>query len=137
MDYEAYRQAFFTSPEPRSKFIFDRIFGFALFIERYDEAVEFYSQVLGTPGYVEGSGTRGWKLGDMWLTLLRTRDGNPKNVELQLTVSDEGEAEGLREAFLKAGAEAEEPVEVLMYEPVKLYPLVDPFGTAITIIVKR
>ncbi len=137
MDYEAYRKAFFTDPAPVSKHSFADVFGIALFFEEYEEAIAYYSSVLGQPGYVEGENTRGWKLGDIWLTLLRAAGGNPRNAEIQLMMADEEEASRLQEAFSEAGGDIEEPVEVLMYEAVKIYPISDPFGTAILLVVRQ
>ena len=47
------------------------------------------------------------------------------------------EARRLHEAFIDAGGESEEPDDVLMYEPVRLYPVSDPFGTNILIVARR
>ena len=60
---------------------------------------------------------------------LRAVEGNPRNAEIQLAMSSEEDAGRLQKAFLDAGGQVEDPAEVLMFEPVKIYPLVDPFGT--------
>lgn len=137
MDFEAYRNAFFTDPAPVSKHNFADVFGITLFFEEYEEAIAYYSSVLGQPGYVEGENTRGWKLGNIWLTLLKAADGNPRNAEIQMMMDEEEEASRLQDAFSEAGGDIEEPVDVLMYEPVKIYPISDPFGTAILLVVRQ
>ena len=63
MDYAAYREAYFVDPPPEPRFAHGGVFGVALFFEQYAEAVDFYSRVLGPPGYVEGDNTRGWRIG--------------------------------------------------------------------------
>ena len=136
MDYEAYRQAYFAQPQPVPRYEFSGMFGFALFFAAYDRALSYYSEVLGPPGYVEGEYTRGWLLGDLWLTLLPAESGDPGNVELQLVMTSQKEAERLHDAFIKAGGIGQEPVDTLMYEPLRLYPVSDPFGTKILIIAR-
>lgn len=44
------------------------------------------------------------------------------------------EAERLQAAFIEAGGEGVVPSDQLMYEPVRYYPVRDPFGTNILII---
>lgn len=100
MDYRAYREAFFTDPAPGQRRDFEGAFGFTMFFDDYEEAVAFYSQVLSSPTYVEGENTRGWKLGDIWLTLLRAVEGNPRNAEIQLAMSSEEDSGRLQKAFL-------------------------------------
>jgi hypothetical protein len=67
----------------------------------------------------------------IWQTrpALRAVEGNPRNAEIQLAMSSEEDAGRLQKAFLDAGGQVEDPAEVLMFEPVKIYPLVDPIGT--------
>ena len=81
MDYEAYRKAYFVDPAPKARYEFGEPFGFTLFFQEYEEAVAFYSAVFGPPAYVEGDSTRGWKLGAIWLTLLRASQDNPTGAE--------------------------------------------------------
>ena len=137
MDYVAYRKAFFTDPEPTPRFNITDFFGITLYFEQYEEAVSYYSRVLGPPAYIEGDFTMGWKVGEIWLTLLRAAEGNPKNAEIQLALADEEEASRLHEAFSEAGGTIEEPAEVLMYEAVKIFPVTDPFGTTILLVVRQ
>ncbi len=82
MDYESYRQKYFAKPAPDPRFEFRGLYGTTLYFSDYEDAVDFYTRVLGDPAYVEGQGTRGWQLGNTWLTLLKGKSGNPKNLEL-------------------------------------------------------
>jgi hypothetical protein len=136
MDYEAYRNAFFVDPPPEPRFRFTGRFGPTLFYENYDAAVAFYERVLGPPAYVEGAGTRGWHIGDGWLTLLQGSQGNPRNVEIALELGTPAEAEALQQAFLAAGATGPDPSDQLMYRPLRYCPVVDPFGLQILIIAR-
>ena len=134
MNYEAYRQAYFTHPQPEPRFAFSGTFGVTLFFEDFDEAEAFYQKVLGPPAYVEGEGTRGWQIGLGWLTLLRGKRGNPQNVEVTLQVETPAEAERLQQAFIQAGGEGSAPTDEYMYVPIRSCPLRDPFGTELLII---
>jgi hypothetical protein len=134
MDYEEYRKNFFVEPQPEQRFRFVDSFGVTLYFEDYERAVKYYERVFGPPGYVEGDGTKGWAIGDGWLTLLRGREGNPRNVEITFEVETPLEAEELQRAFLEAGGEGEEPSDQMMYRSIKYCPVVDPFGTNILII---
>ena len=93
MDFEAYRRAHYVDPQPESRFGFGSIRGATLYFADYPAAVEFYSVVLGEPAYVEGSGTRGWRLGDSWLTLLAGGPGAPTAVEIAISMTSPAEAE--------------------------------------------
>jgi hypothetical protein len=134
MDYEEYCKAYFREPMPNPQYKFGGFTGLALFIEDFDAAVEFYQQVLGPPAYAKGSGTRGWRIGTGWLTLLRGKSGAPQNVEVILDMETPEEAERLQNAFIKAGGEGPAPSNQLMYEPIRSCPVCDPFGTNILII---
>jgi hypothetical protein len=134
MNYEAYRQAYFTHPQPEPRFAFSGTFGVTLFFEDFDEAIAFYQKVMGSPAYVEGEGTRGWQIGRGWLTLLRGKSGNPQNVEVTLHVETPAEAERLQQAFIQAGGEASAPTDEYMYVPIRSCPARDPFGTEVLII---
>jgi hypothetical protein len=136
MDFESYQEAYFVKPPPEPRYKFGGLFGVTLFMEQYEEALAFYSRVLGLPAYVEGDSTRGWRIGDFWLTLLPAAEGNPRNAEIQLAMDTQEDADDLYEAFIEAGGEGEEPTDVLMYEPVRLYPVSDPFGTNILIVAR-
>ena len=64
MNYGEYRVAYFTQPEPEPRHNFSGGFGATLFFEDFDAAAGYYEQVLGKPAYVEGQGTKGWKIGE-------------------------------------------------------------------------
>ena len=134
MDYESYRDKFFTKPAPEQRYKFQGLHGSTLYFEDYEAAVTFYSKVLGEPAYVEGTGTRGWQLGDTWLTLLKGKSGNPQNMELNIIMQTPGEADRLHAAFKDAGGIGEAASDELMYEPVRYCSVRDPFGTNILII---
>lgn len=134
MDYKSYREKYFAEPAPETRFKFRGIYGTALYFSDYEAAVAYYSEVLGPPAYIEGAGTRGWRLGNTWLTLLKGKSGHPSNVELNIVMETPEEAERLQAAFLKAGGSGEPPSDQLMYEPVRFCPVQDPFGTDVLII---
>ena len=134
MNYEEYRNAYFTDPTPNPLYRFSGVFGITLYFEKFDAAVKYYQQVLGPPAYVEGQGTRGWPIGSGWLTLLQGKSGNPQNVEITLWMKTPQEAERLQRAFIEAGGEGAAPSNQLMYEPIRFCPVRDPFGTELLII---
>lgn len=134
MDYEQYQQAFFTQPSPKPRFQFTGSFGVTLFYEAFVEAVGFFTAVFGPPAYVEGTGTRGWPIGEGWLTLLQGNAGNPQNVEITFTVATPAEADRLHAAFLQAGGEGEAPSNQLMYAPIRYCSVTSPQGTPLLVI---
>lgn len=133
MDFSTYSHAYFADPPPEQRFELRGVLGITLYFSDYAAAVEFYTRVLGEPGYVEGARTRGWQLGDTWLSLLSGGDGAPRNVEVPIVASTPGEAERLQSAFIDAGATGSHPEDQLMYEPVRVCPVTDPFGTQLLI----
>lgn len=133
MDFAAYREAYFVDPAPAPRFRFGAVGGATLFFADYEAAVAYYTEVLGGPAYVEGSGTRGWPIGDSWLTLLAGGDGAPRNTEIGITVESGAEAERLQAAFIAAGGTGAEPSDQLMYRPIRACPVTDPFGTDLLI----
>lgn len=133
MDYDTYRRQFFTEPQPKPRFAFAGLHGLTLYFENYLEAVAYYQQVLGPPAYQEGEDTRGWRLGNTWLTLLRGSSGAPQNVEVSIVMQTPAEAERLQSAFIAAGGSGDAPSDELMYEPVRFCPVKDPFGTQVLI----
>jgi hypothetical protein len=137
MNYDTYRQAYFTHPLPEPRFAFSGSFGVTLFFEDFEPAVAFYQKVLGPPAYVEGQGTRGWQIGSGWLTLLRGKAGNPQNVEFTLQVETSEEAEKLQQAFIGAGGIGSAPSDEYMYVPIRSCPVRDVLGTEILIISPR
>jgi hypothetical protein len=132
--YEAYRKANFAQPPPEPRFHFRGSFGVTLFFAEFDAAVTYYTQVLGPPAYVEGRGTRGWPIGDGWLTLLKGTAGSPRNLEITLETETPEQAEALQRAFVEAGGTGAAPSDQLMYVPIRSCPVVDPFGTEILVI---
>ena len=133
MNYEDYRNAHFADPIPEPRFCFSGS-AITLYFEKYEVATDYYERVLGPPAYVEGEGTKGWQIGSDWLTLLRGKSGSPKNIELTFRMETPLDAEKLQQAFIEAGGQGTDPSDQLMYEPVRLYPVCDPFGTEILII---
>jgi hypothetical protein len=134
MDCDAYCRAYFIDPQPEPRFQFSDAFHVALYFEEYDAAIRYYTQVLGPPAYVEGAGTRGWRIGAGWLTLFKGGSGGPQNVEVIFTMATPAEAERLQGAFIAAGGVGEAPSAELMYEPIRFCAVRDPFGTDIVII---
>jgi hypothetical protein len=134
MNYEEYRDAYFTDPMPEPRYRFRGSFGVTLYFEEFAAAVDYYRRVLGPPAYVEGDGTRGWPIGSGWLTLLRGTLGGPQNVEVTLELDNPEEAERLQRAFIDAGGNGPAPSNQLMYEPIRSCPVRDPFGTDILIV---
>jgi hypothetical protein len=134
MDYDTYRKRFFANPIPQPRFQFAGLHGAVLYFSEHAEAIAYYQRVLGPPAYVEGEGTRGWQIGNTWLTLLKSQAGNPQNVEVVFVMNSPEEAERLQAAFIRAGGVGEAPSDQLMYEPVRYCPARDPFGTNILII---
>jgi hypothetical protein len=134
MDLDTYRKTFFTDPAPAPRFRFRGIGGVSIDVEDEAAGVAFYTAVLGPPAYVE-EGAHGWRLGGTWLTLLAAGPGVPRGgpIGFSIAVADAAEAERLQRAFADAGATITLAHDTLMYEPVRLCPVVDPFGTSILI----
>jgi catechol 2,3-dioxygenase-like lactoylglutathione lyase family enzyme len=133
MDYETYRRENFVDPQPEPRFDYLGLHGVSLFFSDFEAAVDYYTRVLGPPAYVEGAGTRGWRIGNTWLTLLKWKVDNPHNVEFNILMASPQEAERLQAAFIEAGGTGDPPSDQLMYEPVRFCSVVDPFGTNILI----
>ena len=133
MDYETYRKKYFVELTPEQRYTFTGIHGITLYYQDYEAAADYYQRVLGPPAYREGESTKGWQVGDTWLTLLRGADGNPVNVEFMIVMQNPAEADRLQRAFIEAGGSGPDPVDTLMYEPVHVCPVADPFGTDIMI----
>ena len=133
MDYDEYRDSFVAEPPPEPRFRFKSAGGPVLFFSEIEAALAFYTEVLGEPGYAEGTGTRGWAIGSSFLTLLRGGDGAPRNTEIGFLMETPDEAERLHAAFIGAGGSGEAPTDQLMYEPIRYCPVTDPFGTDLLI----
>jgi uncharacterized glyoxalase superfamily protein PhnB len=134
MDFESYKKAYFLDPEPKPRFDFLGLHGIALFFENYESAVAYYTQVLGPPGYVEGGSTKGWKIGNTWLTLFPSKSDSPQNTEIHILMNTPAEADKFHEALIRAGGTGEKPSDQLMYEPLRFCPVQDPFGTRLLIV---
>jgi len=104
-----------------------------LYFTDFEAAVAFYTTVLGEPAYTEGSGTRGWAIGDSFLTLLRGGDGSPRNTEVGFVLETPAEADRLQQAFIAAGGTGTPPSDQVMYGPIRYCPVTDPFGTELLI----
>lgn len=133
MDFDAYHKAYFLKPQPEPRFKYTGSFGITLYYQDFEAAVAFYEQVLGPAGYQEGDSTRGWRIGEGWLTLLRGEHGNPRNMEIGFELETVQEAEALQRAFIAADASGPAPSDQLMYVPVRICPVTDPFGVDIMI----
>jgi len=129
MEYEEYKKAYFVDPQPEPLFDFTQAGGPTLWFADYDAAIEFYTEVLGPPNYVEGDATNGWQIGSSLLTLFAGGDGHPTNVEIGLLMASPEEAEHLHRAFIQAGGTGADPTDELMYAPIRYCPVTDPFGT--------
>ena len=134
MNDAKYQTHFFASPPPKPRFQFDGGFSIALFFADYEPAVDYYSEVLGPPTYVEGEYTRSWQIGPCWLTLLKGQNGSPQNMELIFQLSTPAEAEKLQQAFIQAGGVGPAPSDQIMHIPVRYCPVCDPFGTDLLLI---
>ena len=135
MSFEEYRARFLVDPSPEPRFPVTGLRGAAVYTDRFDEAVPFYTAALGPPGYVEGEGTRSWALGDAWLTLLNWK-GAPSNVELIFELPTVADAERIQKAFVDAGAEGEPPSDQFMIDRIRFCPVSDPFGVKLLFIAK-
>jgi hypothetical protein len=133
VDYESYRETFFVDPEPEPRYRFRAGGGVTLWFADYEGAVEYYTEVLGKPSYMEEDNTRGWRLGSSWLTLFAGGDGHPTNVEVGMEMESPAEAERLHRAFIEAGGTGPDPSDELMYAPVRYCAVTDPFGTEILV----
>ena len=129
MDYAEYRRQFFVDPPPEPRFEIRGIGGVSIFVADFATALAYYTEVLGSPDYVEGDNTRGWRLGNAWLTLFPSTDGGPHNADIQLELATCAEAERLHEALIAAGGTGQPPSDELMYIPMRFCSATDPFGT--------
>jgi uncharacterized glyoxalase superfamily protein PhnB len=105
-----------------------------LYFQDYTGALVFYSEVFGPPAYIEGEHTHAWILGDTWLTLFPAKEGGPQNVEVLLYLDTSDELDRLYAALVSAGAEGSPPEDTLMFVPVRIAVLKDPFGGMLTLV---
>ena len=129
MDFEAYKKNYYTDPPPEPRFAFTGIRGASIFVEDYPAALAFYKKVFGPPNYVEGESTHGWRFGETWFTLFPSKKGGPANSDISLEMASPAEADKLRAALVEAGAKGGEPVDTIMYVPIRYCGVTDPFGT--------
>lgn len=128
MDFETYKKKYFTDPAPEPRFGFKGILGTAVYYQDYAAALAFFEQVFGAPAYVEGEFTHAWQLGNTWLTVFPAKQGSPSNVEVMVYLKDAKEVDRLYAEMIAAGASGEPPVDTLMFVPVRIATLQDPFG---------
>ena len=130
MNFAEYKKKFYADPQPESRFAFRGIQGASIHYQDYSAALDFLRRVYGPPSYIEGEFTHGWKLGDTWLSIFPSEDGNATNMEVPVYLESARDVDKLYQAFLEAGAEGEPPENTLMYEPVRIAFVKDPFGVA-------
>jgi len=134
MDYKEYRRKYFTDPAPEPRYQVRGIHGATLFYEDYQAALHFFQQVFGPPAYVEGENTHGWKIGDSWLTVFPANQGSPQNIEVPIYLQTAEGVDRLYQACLTAGAHGNPPQDTLMYLPVRIAIVTDPFGVMFTLV---
>jgi uncharacterized glyoxalase superfamily protein PhnB len=137
MDFNEYRSNYFANPAPTPRFDFRGIRGAAVYYQDYQAALAYFEQVFGPPGYVEGEFTHGWLLGDTWLTVFPAKEGAPSNVEVLLYLTSPEEVNRLQAAMFEAGGKGDPPVDTLMYAPVRIGMVTDPFGGVFTLVAER
>jgi hypothetical protein len=135
LKYEEYKRNYIRNPEEQ-EFGFESLNSVTLFYEDFHAAINYYTDVLGKPNYQEGEFTFGWRIGTGWLTILKGKSGNPSNVEIAFIMKSYEEANLLQQAFIEAGGTGQEPVDTLMYDPVHICPVTDPFGVEIMVYAK-
>lgn len=103
-------------------------------------ALEYYERVFGPLDRNDpDEGVWGWQLGSTWLTVFPgrygpVRDGTSQNVEFAIQVGTPGAVDELFAAFVAAGAlRTQEPIDTVMYEPMRLAWVDDPYGVRIDI----
>jgi catechol 2,3-dioxygenase-like lactoylglutathione lyase family enzyme len=112
----------------------------SFYLKDYQEAIAFYTRVLGPPESVNEEGAiRGWRMGSTWLTLFPStigthKDSNPRNAEFAIQVSTPKAVDLLHQAFVEAGAkDCWSPEDTWMYEPMRFSCVDDPFGIRVDI----
>lgn len=137
MDFEEYRKRYFVEPAPEEKFSFKGVIGATLYYQEYAAALAFFRQVLGEPAYVEGELTHGWRIGKSWLTIFPSKSGNPANLEVMIYLQAPQDVDALYAAFIAAGAVGDPPQDTLMYAPVRMAVVTDPFGGVFSLVSER
>jgi len=82
----------------------------SLYIEYFQEAIAFYTQVFGAPESIaENKAIYGWRMGATWLTVFPGKVGsspnnNPRNAEFAVQVSTLAEVDLLHQALIDAAS---------------------------------
>ena len=112
----------------------------SFYLKDYQEAIEFYTKVLGPPENVDvEGGIHGWRLGNTWLTLFPSSigsnpDTNVANGEFAIQVAAKDDVDRLYQRFLDNGAKTCMPPEdTEMYDPMRFSCVDDPFGIRVDI----
>jgi uncharacterized glyoxalase superfamily protein PhnB len=134
MDFEEYRKKHFTDPVPVPRYQLHGIHGATLYYQDYQGALSFFRKVFGSPAYVEGENTHGWKIGNSWLTVFPARQGSPQNLEIPVYLQTAEEVDRLYTAFIDAGAHGTKPEDTLMYHRVRMAIVTDPFGAVFNLV---
>ena len=110
------------------------------YVQDYETAVSFYTQVFGPPQVAEvKAGIHGWPMGNTWLTLFPSSQGthpesNPRNLEFAIQVAEPAQVDALHAALVAAGATScWNPEDTEMYEPMRFAAVDDPFGVRIDV----
>ncbi len=111
----------------------------SFYLQEFERAVAFYTQVFGEPQTNEES-IKGWFLGDTWLTLFpavgmaAVPGENPRNAEFAVQVEVPEQVDRLYAALLEAGAKAcMAPEDTEMYVPMRFCCVDDPFGIRVDV----
>lgn len=112
----------------------------SLYIEDFQEALEFYGKVFGPPENADDENKiYGWRMGASWLTVFPSKIGthpgsNARNVEFAIQLSSLEEVDTLYDALIEAGAKScWEPEDTQMYEDMRFSCVDDPFGVRIDV----
>jgi catechol 2,3-dioxygenase-like lactoylglutathione lyase family enzyme len=109
----------------------------SLYFKELDEAVAFYSSVLGAPTEThEGDEGNyiGWEIGDTWLTFFAGKH-NPRSTEFAIQVSSADLVDELYDAFLESGATTcRAPSDTWMYRRMRFACVKDPFGAIVDLV---
>lgn len=106
---------------------------FSISTSRFEEIVEFYSTVFGSPDYTEDDCVAGWRLGNSWLTFLKGGNVEIQGCEFAIKAISEEAAFELQDKLQAAGATSEGRCVEWMYEDMHYCPVVDPFGLRVLV----
>ena len=112
-----------------------------VYIQDFETAVAFYTNIFGTPetNAPDGAALYGWKMGSTWFTVFPDKEGthpnsNPRNSEFAIQVGSPAEVDRLHADLVAAGAKnIWTPEDTEMYEPMRFSCVDDPFGVRIDI----